>query len=141
LRGLAGEDTLVGLRGRDVLTGGSEADVFMFIAQTDTGATASSRDRITDFKAGVDLIDLSSIDARSTTGSKGFAHFFSGNNAFSFIGTDEFSGTAGELHYEHARVGRATVTVVEGDINGNGVADFQIELTGRKALTAGDFVL
>ena len=32
-------------------------------------------------------------------------------------------------------------TIVAGDINGDRVADFQIELTGLKALTAADFVL
>ncbi len=31
--------------------------------------------------------------------------------------------------------------MVEGDINGDKVADFQIELTGLKALTKGDFIL
>jgi hypothetical protein len=32
-------------------------------------------------------------------------------------------------------------TIIAGDINGDGVADFQIELTGLKTLTAADFVL
>ena len=30
---------------------------------------------------------------------------------------------------------------MEGDIDGNKLADFQIELTGHKVLTAGDFIL
>ncbi len=138
LKGLAGKDTLVGLRGRDVLTGGSEADVFMYISQADSGTTASTRDRIADFQTGGDRIDLSSIDARS--GSKQ-SLFFTGNNAFSFIDTDAFSGVAGQLHYLHTTVVRTAVTIVEGDINGDRLADFQIELTGRKTLEAGDFIL
>ena len=32
-------------------------------------------------------------------------------------------------------------TIIEGDINGNRVADFQIQLTGLNTLTATDFVL
>ena len=32
-------------------------------------------------------------------------------------------------------------TIIEGDTNGNRVADFQIQLTGLKTLTAGDFIL
>ena len=32
-------------------------------------------------------------------------------------------------------------TIIEGDVNGNRVADFQIQLTGLKTLTAADFVL
>ena len=32
-------------------------------------------------------------------------------------------------------------TIVYGDVNGDGRADFQIELTGLKALAASDFVL
>ena len=33
------------------------------------------------------------------------------------------------------------VTLVEGDTNGNAVADFQIQLTGLKALTAASFIV
>jgi serralysin len=32
-------------------------------------------------------------------------------------------------------------TIVAGDINGDGVADFQIELAGLKNLAAADFLL
>ena len=32
-------------------------------------------------------------------------------------------------------------TIIEGDINGNKVADFQIKLNGLKTLTAADFFL
>jgi serralysin len=32
-------------------------------------------------------------------------------------------------------------TIVEGDINGDRVADFQIELSGLKVLVASDFLL
>jgi hypothetical protein len=32
-------------------------------------------------------------------------------------------------------------TIISGDINGDGRADFQIELTGLKTLTGADFIL
>ena len=32
-------------------------------------------------------------------------------------------------------------TLVQADVNGDGVADFQIELSGLKTLSASDFVL
>jgi hypothetical protein len=53
------------------------------------------------------------------------------------VGTRAFSGTAGELHYIRNR----EFTLVEGDINGDGVSDFQIELTGSHRLSVTDFVL
>ena len=79
------------------------------------------------------------------------------NDAFTFIGNEDFSGVAGQLHYVHVKsfpvltktsaardidVGVFTTnTIVEGDINGDRVADFQIELTGKKILDAADFIL
>jgi hypothetical protein len=33
------------------------------------------------------------------------------------------------------------VTLVEGDVNGDGKADFQIELSGLHTLTGADFIL
>jgi hypothetical protein len=32
-------------------------------------------------------------------------------------------------------------TIIYGDISGDGLADFQIELTGLKTLTVSDFIL
>ena len=96
----------------------------------DTSGRGSAHDTIVDFAPGTDRIDLSAIDADTTAGGPG-------NEAFSFLGTDAFSGTAGELH----QVSVNGNTVVEGDVDGNGVADFQIYLTGLHTLQATDFVL
>ena len=60
-----------------------------------------------------------------------------GDQAFSFIGTAAFTGVAGQLHYWYD-AGR---TIVSGDVNGNGTADFNIVLAGTVILVAGDFVL
>ena len=127
LNGGNGRDTLVGGAGRDILTGGSGADQFVF-SGNETGASATTADTVTDFShAEQDRIDLSAIDAsRAATG----------NQAFAFIGTADFSA-AGQLRY--AQTGGNTF--IEGDVNGDGKADFMIRLDGLHTLVAGDFVL
>jgi Ca2+-binding RTX toxin-like protein len=137
--GNAGNDTLRGDAGRDVLVGGAGADTFDFNAITETGTLANTRDVITDFTHSAtlslsDRIDLSTIDANGA---------LSGNTAFLWKGTAAFSGVAGQLHYRQENP-TGTIndkTIVEGDINGDRIADFHIELTGLKALVAADFVL
>jgi serralysin len=132
LRGLAGKDTLIGGRGRDVLYGGSEADVFLFKSLTESGITASTRDLIADFTRGADRIDLTAIDARSGV---------AGDDAFRFVDNRPFSGLSGELHYGNRTVAGASSTIVEGDVDGDRLADFQVELSGRYTLVAADFIL
>lgn len=110
LIGGSGADTLRGGGGYDRLTGGSGADRFMF----DTLASASTgRTTITDFGFG-DKIDLSGIDAVSG----------GADNAFAFIGNAAFHGIAGELRYSAGSGGQ----IVQGDVNGDGIADFSILL-------------
>jgi Ca2+-binding RTX toxin-like protein len=123
-----GEDVLYGGMGRDILTGGADADRFVFAATVETPAGVN-RDIIADFQKGLDLIDLSRIDARvnNTTA----------DDAFTFIGTGAFTGTAGQLRYQIV----GGNTVIGFDTDGNGVADGEIQLTGAIALSAGDFVL
>ncbi len=126
VRGNTERDVMTGGLGRDVLTGGGGNDVFVYnsIAESTVG---SGRDVITDFAVG-DKIDLSKIDAVAAV---------SGDQAFAFLGSAAFSGKAGELHF----VQQNGVTLVEGDVNGDRVADFQIELTGSLALKVTDFIL
>jgi len=127
LAGDIGDDVLRGGDGQDVLQGGAGADRFVFAAVTDSRAGAP--DRITDFShLQADLVDLSAIDAN--TGA-------AGNQAFSFIGTALYSGVAGQLRYAFD----GTDTTLGGDVNGDGVSDFRIRLTGGIGLVAGDFVL
>lgn len=60
-----------------------------------------------------------------------------GNQAFAFIGVAAFSGVAGQLR----AVSNTTRTLVVGDVNGDRVADFHIQLNTVVTLVAGDFVL
>lgn len=57
--GLAGKDRLDGHGGNDILTGGSEADTFVF-------GNGYGTDAVTDFEKGIDRIDLRDWDAISS---------------------------------------------------------------------------
>lgn len=128
LIGGAGNDRLVGGPGIDTMTGGGGANTFVFAAG-DSSPVAGQHDRITDFVSGVDHIDVSGIDAISTTAAY---------DLFRFIGSGSFDGVAGELDYSYnSSLG---CTVVQGDTNGDRVADFAIDLTGNIVLLAGDFL-
>ncbi|MGV3490519.1 MAG: calcium-binding protein [Devosia sp.] len=129
LSGGAGDDLLSGGLGRDILSGGIGADRFDF-SDFETGIGAQ-RDVITDFESR-DTINLAYMDAKTTRAS---------NQAFAFIADATFSGTAGQLRYAAATGDSGPITLIEGDTNGDGVADFQIELRGTHVLTAGDFIL
>lgn len=110
LDGGAGDDVLYGAAGRDVLVGGEGADTFLFKAAGDS--RASDPDFLQDFSAAQgDRIDLRQIDADTTR---------SGNQAFRIVGA--LSGRAGELAVRFD----GTFTRIEGDLNGDGQADFAL---------------
>jgi Ca2+-binding RTX toxin-like protein len=128
ITGSALANALNGWAGQDVLSGGGGADRFVFSAASHSAVGAA--DRITDFShAQGDRVDLSAIDANTGV---------AGNQAFSFIGSGAFTHHAGQLR---AAVTSPGVTTIAGDINGDGVSDFHIQLTGAIGLVAADFVL
>lgn len=128
LYGFAGDDTIIGGGGRDELNGGADSDSFVFLALTDSTKGKGGRDSILDFSRGEgDKIDLSAIDAR-----KG-----GGDNDFKFIGKHEFHDKKGELRYK-VKGGDA---LIQGDVNGDGKADFSIHVDGVSKLKAIDFDL
>ncbi|MET0238845.1 MAG: hypothetical protein ABW184_03010 [Sphingobium sp.] len=127
LYGCAGNDTLVGRGGADILSGGTGADIFRYLAVTDSTRTA--RDTIIDFNFSEgDRIDLSAIDARASTAA---------NEAFTWLGTGAFTQKEGQLRY--SVVGKDAI--VEGDVNGDGIADLSILLKGGAPLSADYFML
>jgi pectate lyase len=126
MEGGTGNDQLNGGEGTDTLTGGTGRDHFVFASVADS-TVGSGRDVITDFAAR-DQIDLSGIDAQSGKG---------GDQDFTFLGSEDFTGEAGELHV----IADGDFSVVEGDVNGDGSADFQIALAGHPSLSASDFIL
>jgi Ca2+-binding RTX toxin-like protein len=122
LDGGAGNDVLVGGKGADTLIGGAGVDRFDFNYLTDSPIGAG-RDVISDFSsADGDKIDLSTLDANTGV---------SGNQAFTFIGDAAFSA-AGQIRFADG--------VLQGNVNGDVVADFEIGLIGVTSLTASDFI-
>jgi Ca2+-binding RTX toxin-like protein len=97
LHGLGGNDALWGDSGADSLWGGAGADMLYggtgndrFIIESAADATDGLlHDHIMDFSSG-DRIDVSSIDANSMV---------AGNQAFSYLGANPFTGVAGQLNY------------------------------------------
>jgi Ca2+-binding RTX toxin-like protein len=110
-----GNDYFVAGTGKDVVTGGPGADTFIFQSAAAIGLGAA-RDVITDFTSGVDDIDLRVLG--TTFNAAGLL----GGGAKSF-----FYFAAGGL--------------LIGDQNGDGAADWVLELTGAPSVTAGDFLL
>ncbi len=135
LVGRGGDDTLDGGRGRDVITGALGADKLWGGAGPDTfdynnikESSVSSRDTVFDFTSGLDKIDLSTIDAVAGSAA---------NQAFRWIGFDQFSGAAGQLRQAYSPLG----VIIEGDVNGDRTADIQIVMANGAALQAFDFIL
>lgn len=130
LDGEGGADAIYGNSGVDVMTGGDDTlrDRFIYFNLSESGVGTGNRDIITDFTSGEDRIEISRFDAQTDVG---------GNNAFSFIGSGQFSGTSGELRYQKY----GSWTLVAADVDGDGVADWELRLEGVMDLTASDFLL
>lgn len=135
LLGGEGNDHLFGGKGRDVLIGGAGRDLL------ELGPTGGSRDKIvlrdisdsevgsrhdlvTDFIRGQDTVKLSDIDADISSAQ---------DDAFCWIGSEQFSGTPGDL--------RVANDLLQGDVDGDGVADFEIFFSGFSAPTEADIIL
>ena len=117
-----GFNVIDGRGGADTLYGGAFADQFVFSDVSHSAAGA--RDEIMDFSsADHDYIDLSLIDANTA---------LMGDQAFTFHGSAAFSGVAGQL--------RVAGVFVEGDVNGDAVADFVLAVFGSTPVET-DFVL
>jgi serralysin len=104
---------LDGRGGNDVLDGFAGADWLTGGAGADTFAfhLIEKGDRITDFASGADKIDLRGTGVD-----------------FSFVGGAGFTGAAGELRFAGG--------VLEGDVNGDGLADLSIYVAGDPLLAS-----
>lgn len=114
-------DTLTGGEGADLVAGGAQPDRFVFLSAGDS--RAGRQDTITDFSSDQrDRIDLSAIDASTDIDE---------DQTFRFIGDDAFS-RAGQVRFEDG--------LLEGDIDGDGTADFAIAVD-VEALSKSDLIL
>lgn len=127
--GWSSDELIFGGTGNDDLTGGRGADTFFFLTVEDSGKTKATSDTIFDFRTKEgDLLDLSDIDADIN---------LADDQDFKFIGTKGFHDKAGELRY----VTDKSNTWIQGDVDGDGKADFMIHLDDKMALKAGHFDL
>jgi serralysin len=121
LDGGDGNDLLTGGGNDDILYGGSGADTFKYDSLNDS-LPGYGADSIFDFRAALDKINLQPIDANNLTAI---------NDGFIFIGKNSFTNIPGQLRYvssgNHTSAG-STATLY-GDVNGDSIADFQINLT------------
>jgi Ca2+-binding RTX toxin-like protein len=126
LHGEGGNDHLTGGFGADRLSGGFGNDVYDYNALDDSSPAVPGRDVILDFtgigKPGGDVIDLSTLDAR--TGA-------AGNQSFTFRGTDAITG-AGQVNV----VETAGATLIQINVNA-GLAPEMVILVQEGAVKAG----
>lgn len=115
LRGGDGNDRLVGGTHSDELWGGAGSDEFVFGWAANTDAT---RDRIWDFQAGVDHINLRGM-------------------GLTFIGNREFDGSQAVLRKWTDKSG----THLTADRDGDGQVDFHLVLRGVSDVSADDLWL
>lgn len=127
LRGGVGDDVLIGGAGRDRLVGGPGADVFRFLDVSDS--LRGRADRIVDFEPGVDVIDLSAIDADRDSAN--------GNTAFVWIGDAAFSAP-GQLRGVLLQSGR---WLIEANMEGQSGAEMSIIVAAPAPPTEGWFLL
>ena len=127
LKGNGGADVLIGGAGYDGLCGGAGADRFVFGGLSDSTVDAKGRDAILDFShADGDLLDLSKMDANGAD---------AGDGTFKLMAA--FDGTHGALIV----AAQGSQWLVQGDVNGDKIADFAILVTSSSALVAADFVM
>jgi serralysin len=124
LRGGKGAETLVGGDDADKLYGGAGRDVFRFNWSEESAG--KQRDLVADFShKQKDRIDLSLLDDNADA-------------KMDFIGEAKFSKSEGEVRFEQMKGG---VTQVQVDLDGNGKADFAVDIKGHLDLVASDFLL
>lgn len=128
LSGGAGTDNIRAGLGYDVMTGGGGRDYFVCDYDNFADAGAVQEKRITDFTQDAGRVQGDRIQISET---------YSTGLHFTFIGTEAFSGAAGEVRYEQVDGG----TVIQVEANGQPGVDLTIELVGTYTLTNSDFLL
>ena len=126
----------VSISGGSVFTAGTDweaiqgrtglADTFVF-ASVASSPSGASHDVITGYEGGSDKIDVSGIDANSVGGLA--------NDAFAYLGGGAFGNVAGQMRFD------AGTHQLQGDVNGDGAADFVVELVAISSLASGDLLL
>lgn len=141
LEGDGGADRLWGGPGSDQLRGGEGADLFGLTPLTWT-AQSDGRDTILDFQSGIDVIDLSRLDAdeRTVPGTIRGKNT-PGNEAFTIVSSTD-GVTPGHLIIStYTDESNQTYTLLQGYTNTTSGPDVELQLLGSFTLTSGDFIL
>ena len=115
LIGLKGKDQLTGGRGADVLIGGKSKDTFRYEHVKDSRAGEGKSDHLLDFGR-KDRIDLTEVAKQ-----------------LRFIGSDSFTGTAGDVRFDNE--------TLELDKNGDGTADLALLMPGTESIKSANLIL
>jgi len=131
LTGNSKRNVLNGGANKDTLTGSNGVDAFIYRSITDSRVGSRNRDVITDFRGSLgEKIDLSAIDAYTAT---------TGNQAFVYIGSKEFTGTKGEVRFSPGVL--HPNGVLQMNTGTDRIADMEIELTGVTSFSKNFLVL
>jgi Ca2+-binding RTX toxin-like protein len=140
IKGGVGADKITGGLGGDRINNGpkvGELDKLYYGSIKDSTLKFSGRDVI-NFEHKLVFINLEAIDADTRTG-------HAGDQDFHLIGHAKFSGHghAGELRFvaDTRMIGIAHTTLIQGDVNGDGTADFAITVIGNRGFVNSDFDL
>jgi Ca2+-binding RTX toxin-like protein len=145
LMGGAGDDTFIGNPGADVMTGGEGADTLLLLNVGESGMTINTADRITDFNAAYDSIDMQVAGYQS--GYPQYPHV--GNYSEASIaygaGFEAAKAKAAEMIYQghHWPVADHIYAFVTDGVNGyffadidnNGTAETAVILEGLTSVT------
>ena len=123
-KGDALDNEFQGKAGKDTMTGGGASDTWDFndVADSPAGAT---RDLVTDFAPGQDVIDLAGIDADAA---------LPGNQSFRWVAKATLTGAA-QLGYFTT----GGMTIVRASTDATAAPEVEIQLSGIKVLSENDF--
>ncbi|MET0876282.1 MAG: peroxidase family protein, partial [Tardiphaga sp.] len=121
----SGNDVITASNAVNVINGGAGNDTFRFLT-----ASAANGDTILGFEPG-DRIDLSGMDANLGS---------NGDQSFVLISGAAFTA-AGQLAVSFESRPDGDFTIVQGNIDGNAEADFEIQIAGHQNLNAGNINL
>ena len=125
ITGCIGDDVIAGGFGIDILSGGSGANKFIYSSSADSLTGSGRRDQITDFQANQgDRINLSAIDGNSMVAV---------DQALSWLGSASFSGKLGQLRFGSG--------LLQADLNGDRIADFEITFGGVASFGSAQIIL
>ena len=120
LNGHKGNDWLQGGLGADLIIGGKGKDSYVYNSADES--TPSQRDTVKFGKG--DRFIFSTFDGDTTT---------EGHQKLTFIGKNDYSGTAGEL--------RATRSLLEADLDGDRISDIAINIQGNTLISSSHLLL